>query len=49
MKNSKAKRHPIASVALTLFFIVLCILFLIPLYALLLGTFKGAPSCSSVV
>lgn len=41
MKNSKAKRHPIASVALTLFFIVLSILFLIPLYALLLGTFKG--------
>ena len=29
MKNSKAKRHPIATVALTLFFVVLCILFLI--------------------
>ncbi len=41
MNNRKAKRHPIATVALTLFFIVLCILFLIPLYALLLGTFKG--------
>ena len=39
--NDKVRRHPVGTVALTVFFIVLCILFLIPLYALLLGTFKG--------
>lgn len=33
--------HPVASVLMTLFFIILCILILIPLYALVLGTFKG--------
>ena len=38
----KAKNaHPIGTALLTVFFIILCILFLIPLYALVLGTFKG--------
>ena len=35
------KPNPVGRVLLTVFFIILCILFLIPLYALLLGTFKG--------
>lgn len=39
MKETKA--HPIGTAILSVFFILLCILFLIPLYALLLGTFKG--------
>ena len=37
----KTKSHPIITVLLTVFFIILCILFIIPLYALVLGTFKG--------
>ncbi|MBE5807212.1 MAG: carbohydrate ABC transporter permease [Clostridiales bacterium] len=37
----EVKPNPVAKVVLTVFFIILCILFLIPLYALLLGTFKG--------
>ena len=39
--NDKVKKNPVGTVLLTVFFIILCILFLIPLYALLLGTFKG--------
>ena len=39
MKTKSA--HPILSAAITVFFIILIILVLIPLYALLLGTFKG--------
>ena len=39
--NDKVRKHPVGTVLLTAFFIILCILFLIPLYALLLGTFKG--------
>ena len=39
MKTKSA--HPILSVVLSIFFIILIILVLIPLYALLLGTFKG--------
>ena len=35
------KNNPIPSILMTLFFVVLCILFIIPLYALVLGTFKG--------
>ena len=41
MKESKSNSHPILTVVLTVFFIALCIIFIIPLYALLLGTFKG--------
>lgn len=37
----EVKPHPIGTAILSIFFILLCILFLIPLYALLLGTFKG--------
>jgi len=33
--------HPVGTVLMTLFFIILSILILIPLYALVLGTFKG--------
>jgi arabinosaccharide transport system permease protein len=39
MKETKS--HPIGVAVLSIFFIILCILFLIPLYALVLGTFKG--------
>ena len=39
--NDKVRKRPIGTILLTVFFIVLCILVLIPLYALLLGTFKG--------
>ena len=39
MKETKS--HPIGVAVLSVFFIILCILFLIPLYALVLGTFKG--------
>ncbi|MGX8705876.1 MAG: carbohydrate ABC transporter permease [bacterium] len=35
------KRNPIPSILMTVFFVILCIIFLIPLYALVLGTFKG--------
>ena len=35
------KRNPIPAILMTAFFVILCILFLIPLYALVLGTFKG--------
>ena len=38
---NKETSNPIAKVLMGIFFIILCILFLIPLYALLLGTFKG--------
>ena len=38
--NTK-KAHPIGSILLSVFFIILCVLCMIPLYALLLGTFKG--------
>ena len=38
---NKKMSNPVAKVLLGIFFIILCILFLIPLYALLLGTFKG--------
>ncbi|MBR6220627.1 MAG: carbohydrate ABC transporter permease [Clostridia bacterium] len=38
---NKQTSSPVAKVLLGIFFILLCILFLIPLYALLLGTFKG--------
>ena len=38
---NKKTSNPVAKVLLGIFFIILCILFLIPLYALLLGTFKG--------
>lgn len=37
----KKFRNPIGTVLMTLFFIILSILILIPLYALVLGTFKG--------
>jgi arabinosaccharide transport system permease protein len=33
--------HPIPTFLMSAFFVILCILFLIPLYALVLGTFKG--------
>ena len=39
--NEKVGRRPVGTVLLTIFFAILCILFIIPLYALLLGTFKG--------
>ncbi|MBR2797502.1 MAG: carbohydrate ABC transporter permease [Clostridia bacterium] len=40
--NTSESRGPIlGKVLMTVFFIILCILFLIPLYALVLGTFKG--------
>lgn len=39
--NEKVGRRPVGTVLLTVFFAILCILFIIPLYALLLGTFKG--------
>ena len=35
------KRNPVPAILMTVFFVILCILFLIPLYALVLGTFKG--------
>ena len=38
---NKQTSSPMAKVLLGIFFILLCILFMIPLYALLLGTFKG--------
>ena len=38
---NKKTSNPVAKVLLGIFFVILCILFLIPLYALLLGTFKG--------
>ena len=38
---NKETSNPMAKVLMGIFFIILCILFLIPLYALLLGTFKG--------
>ena len=38
---NKKMSNPVAKVLLGIFFVILCILFLIPLYALLLGTFKG--------
>ena len=38
--NNKTS-NPVARVLMGIFFILLCILFMIPLYALLLGTFKG--------
>ena len=40
--NANETRGPVLGrVLMTVFFIILCILFLIPLYALVLGTFKG--------
>ena len=40
--NTNETRSPVlGKVLMTVFFIILCILFLIPLYALVLGTFKG--------
>ena len=40
--NTNESRGPVlGKVLMTLFFIILCILFMIPLYALVLGTFKG--------
>ena len=39
MKDQKS--NPVPSILMTVFFVILCILFLIPLYALVLGTFKG--------
>ncbi len=40
--NTNESRGPVlGKVLMTVFFIILCILFLIPLYALVLGTFKG--------
>ena len=40
--NTNESRGPVlGKVLMTLFFIMLCILFMIPLYALVLGTFKG--------
>ena len=38
---NKKTSNPVARVLLGIFFIILCVLFMIPLYALLLGTFKG--------
>ena len=38
---NKKTANPVAKVLLGIFFILLCVLFMIPLYALLLGTFKG--------
>ena len=38
---NKKTSNPVAKVLLGIFFVILCVLFLIPLYALLLGTFKG--------
>ncbi|MBR1707706.1 MAG: carbohydrate ABC transporter permease [Clostridia bacterium] len=37
----KKIQHPVGTVLMSLFFIILAILILIPLYALVLGTFKG--------
>ena len=40
--NTNETRGPVlGKVLMTVFFIILCMLFLIPLYALVLGTFKG--------
>lgn len=40
--NTNESRGPVlGKILMTVFFIILCILFLIPLYALVLGTFKG--------
>ena len=39
--NEKVGSRPVGTALLTIFFAILCVLFLIPLYALLLGTFKG--------
>ncbi len=41
MENEKKSKNLIGTVLMTLFFIILSILILIPLYALVLGTFKG--------
>ena len=41
MSMNTKKAHPIGSILLSVFFIILCVLCMIPLYALLLGTFKG--------
>ena len=41
MNTNEARGPVLGKVLMTIFFIILCILFLIPLYALLLGTFKG--------
>ena len=38
---NEKKANPVGGILLTVFFIFLCILFMIPLYALVLGTFKG--------
>ena len=40
--NTNESRGPVlGKILMTVFFVILCILFLIPLYALVLGTFKG--------
>ena len=41
MNTNETRGHVLGKVLMTVFFILLCILFLIPLYALVLGTFKG--------
>ena len=42
-KQSKLNDHPIVRALLLLFFTILAILIMIPLFAILLGTFKGGP------
>lgn len=41
MEKQEKRPRMTGKVVLTVFFIILCILFMIPLYALVLGTFKG--------
>lgn len=41
MQKRENRPNIVGKVVMTVFFILLCILFMIPLYALLLGTFKG--------
>lgn len=41
MNTNETRGSVLGKVLMTVFFIILCILFLIPLYALVLGTFKG--------
>ena len=41
MKSNETRGPVLGRILMTVFFIILCILFLIPLYALVLGTFKG--------
>lgn len=41
MQKQESRPNITGKVVMTVFFVILCVLFMIPLYALLLGTFKG--------